>query len=211
MVRILTHLILEKEGDMSTKFYEVLERFLSDIGAEEVSAHIGRMRRGFTGSAAPIQPHQSAQRGDVDDAYFDLKKPGGAPPAKQQAVWAWIQDHKKTREGRAALHRLEQDKNTDRIKSMFEQGTADEWNASIPRSTRQRIEEFLPTLDRETQEQLNKTLGGATRMQERWLDKQKPRARIKRALWILGVLGACLLLMLLLDAPQSLFRQRGMP
>lgn len=153
---------------MAKGLYDFLFEFSSALGADEVSRFVDRLRRRGTSGTTPTQAPRSPARtgGDVDDAYFDLK--ASTPPAKQQIIWAWIQNLKRTREGQAAIKRLERDKNTARIKNMFAQGTEDEWNASIPKSLHQRVEEILPTLDRSTQEQMRQTLGGAARRQERW-------------------------------------------
>ncbi len=165
---------------MAKGFYDFLFEFSSALGADEVSRIVDRFRRrGAAGGTTPTQPtaRSAAQTGDVDDAYYDLKK-ANAPAAKQQTVWAWVQNLKQTQEGRAAIRRLERDKNTARIKNMFEQGAEDEWNASIPRSWRQQAEAFLLTLDPSTQEQIRKTFDGAVRRKEgRAATRQKMRER----------------------------------
>lgn len=166
---------------MAKGFYDFLFEFSSALGADEVSRFVDRFRRRGGSGTTPTQASRSAARtgGDVDDAYFDLK--ASTPPAKQRVIWAWIQSRKQTREGQTAIKRLERDKNTARIKKMFEQGTEDEWGASIPKALRERVEAFLPTLDAATQEQMRQTLGGAARRQE---SRAAPRSRKRLAVQI---------------------------
>lgn len=152
-----------------------------------------RRRGGASGSGSSTSTRTPA-RGDVDDAYFSLKS--SATPAKQQTIWAWIQNRKRTPDGQAAIRRLERDKNTPRIKTMFEQGIEDEWNASIPKSWKEQLGALLPTLDAETQAQIHKTLGGAARRQERraaTLNSPK-RFWVGLVIYVVGVLFTLVIL-----------------